>query len=56
MTLAAQAQNLFNEIPYGTPVSTLSSTDFGKPITLQGMPFASANAVRRITLQLNFSF
>jgi Carboxypeptidase regulatory-like domain len=56
LTIGAQAQNLFNEIPYGTPVSTLSSTDFGKPITLQGMPFASANAVRRITLQANFSF
>ncbi len=56
LTLAAQAQNLFNEIPYGTPVSTLSSTKFGTPITLQGMPFATANAVRRITLQLNFSF
>jgi hypothetical protein len=56
LTIAAAAQNLFNEIPYGTPVSTLSSTDFGKPITLQQGVFASANAVRRITLLATFTF
>ena len=56
LTIAAQAQNLFNEIPYGTPTSTLTSALFGKPTTLMGMPFASANAVRRITLSANFFF
>ncbi|HWB33214.1 MAG TPA: carboxypeptidase regulatory-like domain-containing protein [Acidobacteriaceae bacterium] len=62
LTIGAQAQNLFNQIPYGTPVSNLSSAQFGKQISLSGgggsygSPFASANAVRRITLQMNFSF
>jgi uncharacterized membrane protein YgcG len=56
LTIAAQAQNLFNEIPYGTPTNTLTSSKFGIPTTLQGMPFASANAVRRITLSANFYF
>jgi len=56
VTISAQAQNLFNEIPYGSPIGTLTNAKFGVPITLQGMPFAAANAVRRITLQANFSF
>jgi hypothetical protein len=56
LTIAAQAQNLFNEIPYGTPTNTLTSSKFGVPTTLQGMPFASANAVRRITLSASFYF
>jgi hypothetical protein len=56
LTIAAKAQNLFNEIPYGTPTNTLTSSKFGVPTTLQGMPFASANAVRRITLSASFYF
>jgi hypothetical protein len=62
LTLGAQAQNLFNEIPYGTPVSNLSSAQFGKQITLGGNNgFVRAgggggNSVRQITLQANFSF
>ena len=56
LTIGAQAQNLFNEVPYGAPVSTLTSPLFGKSISLQSGPFASGNAVRRITLQANFSF
>ena len=56
LTIGAQVQNLFNEIPYAPPVSTLTSPEFGKSISLQNGPFASANAVRRIMLQANFSF
>jgi hypothetical protein len=56
LTIGAQAFNLFNEIPYGTPVSSLSSNLFGKTTTLAGGQFAAANAVRRITLQANFYF
>jgi hypothetical protein len=48
--------NLFNEVPYGIPISTLSNSQFGKTITLGGGAFNGANAVRRITLQANFSF
>jgi hypothetical protein len=56
LTLGAQAFNLFNEIPYGTPVSTLSNSLFGKTTGLAGGQFTGSNAVRRITLQANFNF
>lgn len=57
LTIGAQALNLFNEIPYGTPVSSLNNALFGKQITLvTNQQFATANAVRRITLQANFNF
>jgi hypothetical protein len=56
VTVGAQASNLFNEIPYGIPVNTLTSSRFGQTTSLQGGLFASSNAVRRIMLQLNFSF
>jgi hypothetical protein len=56
LTIGAQAFNLFNEIPYASPVSTLSNANFGKTISLAGGQFASANAVRRITLQASFYF
>lgn len=43
-------------IPYASPVSNLSNSEFGKTISLAGGQFASPNAVRRITLQANFYF
>ncbi|WP_213806472.1 carboxypeptidase regulatory-like domain-containing protein [Granulicella sp. dw_53] len=55
-TIGAQAFNLFNMIPYGTPTSTLSSPRFGQFTTLATGPFSSATAVRRITLQAAFNF
>jgi len=55
LTIGAQAFNLFNEIPYAPPGGTLNPS-FGKTTRLAGMQFASANAVRRITLQASFSF
>ncbi|WP_158943777.1 carboxypeptidase-like regulatory domain-containing protein [Granulicella sp. S190] len=55
-TLGAQAFNLFNVIPYGTPTSSLSSPRFGQFTTLAAGPFSSATAVRRITLQATFNF
>ncbi len=56
LTIGAQAQNLFNEVPYGIPVSTLTNPQFGKTLSLGGGPFAGQNAVRTIMLQANFSF
>jgi hypothetical protein len=55
-TLGAQAFNLFNVIPYGTPTSSLSSPRFGQFTTLAAGPFSSATASRRITLQATFNF
>jgi hypothetical protein len=47
--------NLFNEVPYATPVSSLSNSEFGK-VTSIGGGFGGANAVRHITLTANFNF
>ena len=56
-TLGAQAFNLFNVVPYANPVSQLTSNRFGQFIALtsQGQ-FAQGTAVRRFSLQANFSF
>ena len=56
LSLGAQAFNIFNVVPYGTPTSSLSSTRFGQFTTLAAGPFSSATAVRRITLQATFNF
>ena len=66
LSLGVQAFNLFNEVPYGTPVSTLTSNKFGQYTSLIGGPqgggggggsqYAAANAIRRITIQANLFF
>ncbi|MBS1798211.1 MAG: TonB-dependent receptor [Acidobacteria bacterium] len=56
LTLGAQASNLFNMVPYGTPTSTLTSPRFGQFTTLSTGPFSSQTAVRRIMLQATFNF
>ncbi|MBS1813539.1 MAG: TonB-dependent receptor [Acidobacteria bacterium] len=54
--LGAQAFNLFNVVPYGTPQGSLANPDnFGKPLNIQSSGFGSS-AVRRIMLQLSFNF
>ncbi len=55
-TIGAQAYNIFNAVPYGTPNSVVSSTGFGTFTTLAGGPFSTSTAVRRITLQAAFNF
>lgn len=58
LTLGAQAQNLFNMVPYAAPTATsaLTSTQFGRVTQLVGRPFSSPNAVRMIQLQATFNF
>ena len=56
LTIGAQALNLFNMVPYGTPTSSLSSPRFGQFTTLSTGPFSSQTAVRRIMLQASFNF
>ena len=56
LTIGAQASNVFNEVPYGTPISTLTSSNFGKYTSIAGGAFSAQNAVRTIMLQANFSF
>ena len=59
-SIGAQAYNIFNAVPYGTPSSVISSglngQGFGKFTTLAGGPFSTSTAVRRITLQAAFNF
>ena len=60
MTFGAQAQNLFNMIPYAAPsaggTNVLTSTQFNKLTQLVNRPFSSNNAVRQIQLQATFNF
>ncbi|MDE3105493.1 MAG: carboxypeptidase regulatory-like domain-containing protein [Acidobacteriota bacterium] len=56
LNIGAQAFNLFNMVPYGSPTSVLNSPRFGQVTSLSSGPFSSATAVRRITLQASFNF
>jgi hypothetical protein len=51
LTIGAQAQNLFNEVPYANPNGNWNSPQFGKTTSI-----TSGNNVRRISLQANFNF
>jgi hypothetical protein len=56
LTFGAQGSNIFNKVPLGTPVGTLTSIKFGQPVNIGGRPFSSGSAVRTITLQATFNF
>jgi hypothetical protein len=56
LTLGAQVLNLFNVVNYTTPVGVLSSPQFGQQTKLAGNIFSTNTAVRRISLQANFTF
>jgi hypothetical protein len=56
LTFGAQGSNIFNKVPLGTPVGTLTSPKFGQAINIAGGPFGQGAAVRRITLQATFNF
>jgi len=56
LTMGASASNVFNVVPYSTPIGSLSNPRFGTAATIQGRPFSSGTAVRAITLQATFTF
>ena len=56
VSLGAQAQNIFNIVDRTVPVGTLSSPSFGTSTQLAGNIFTTDSAVRRVSLQLSFSF
>jgi hypothetical protein len=72
LNFSVQAQNLFNNIDYGTPSGTVIPTltkipttaasttveagRFGESTSLAGGPFSSGSAARRIFFQAIFSF
>jgi Carboxypeptidase regulatory-like domain len=55
-TLSASARNVFNKVNLGNPGGVLGSPFFDKYNSLQGGPFSTGVAVRRIDLQASFSF
>jgi Carboxypeptidase regulatory-like domain len=55
-TLSASARNVFNKVNLGNPGGVLGSPFFDKFNSLQGGPFSTGVAVRRIDLQATFSF
>ena len=56
LTIGAQAANLFNIADRNVPVGTLTSPDFGISNQLAGTLYTTDSAVRRVNLQLSFSF
>lgn len=63
LTLGASVRNAFNKVNLGNPSGILNSTEtgtvsqfFDSPNGLQGGPFSTGSAVRRIDLQATFSF
>ena len=56
VTFSVYARNLFNNANLGTPVGVIGSPRFDQSVAPAGLPFASADADRRIDLQIMFSF
>jgi hypothetical protein len=56
LTFSASARNIFNKVNLGNPGGVLGSPFFDRFNSLQGGPFSTGVAVRRIDLQATFSF
>ncbi len=56
LILSASVRNIFNNVNVQNPSAILGSRYFDIPNALQGGPFSTAAAVRRIDLQASFNF
>lgn len=56
LTFSVSGRNIFNHVNLGPPVGNLNSPLFDQSNSLAAGPFSSGNAVRRIDLQITFSF
>ncbi len=56
LTFSINARNALNNVNPGVPIGVLTSTDFGKSVSLAGGPFSTSAANRKIELQAAFSF
>jgi hypothetical protein len=56
LTLGMNVRNVFNKVNTANPSGVLGSAFFDVPNSLQGGPFSTGSAVRRIDLQATFSF
>jgi len=56
LILGVNVRNVFNKVNTGNPSGILGSSFFDIPNGLQGGPFSSSSAPRRIDVQATFSF
>jgi len=56
LTLGMNVRNVFNKVNLANPSGVLGSAFFAVPNALQGGPFSTGSAVRRIDFQATFSF
>jgi Carboxypeptidase regulatory-like domain len=56
LTLGLNVRNVFNKVNLGNPSGVVGSQFFDRSNSLQGGPFSTGSAVRRIDLQATFSF
>ena len=56
LMLGVNVRNVFNKVNTANPSGILGSAYFDLPNALQGGPFSSSAAPRRIDLQVTFSF
>jgi hypothetical protein len=56
LTFGVSARNAFNKVNFGNPSGILGSNFFDAPNGLQGGPFSTGSAVRRVDLLATFSF
>lgn len=56
VTFSISARNLFNNVNLATPIGIIGSPHFDQSIALAGGPFSTADANRRVDLQVMFSF
>ncbi len=56
LTLAMNVRNVFNKVNVGNPSGVLGSPFFNQSNSLQGGPFSTGAAVRRLDMQATFSF
>ncbi|HEV2578285.1 MAG TPA: carboxypeptidase-like regulatory domain-containing protein [Acidobacteriaceae bacterium] len=56
VALGMQVQNLFGNNDLSTPNGVLTSPQFGQSTALQGGPYTTQSAIRRILLQASFNF
>ena len=56
LTLGVNVRNVFNKVNTANPSGVLGSGFFDIPNALQGGPFSTGSAVRRVDLQATFSF
>jgi hypothetical protein len=56
LTLGMNVRNVFNKVNLSNPSGILGSPFFDVPNGLQGGPFSTGTAVRKLELQATFSF